>query len=151
MQPCPRLVGMDRSKRRDTAKGKNREKGKGERKADRGREGKGKSNSGKGNGGWWKEQREQGWTEPFRGHCGHCWKWCHKKAQCHQMQGRRPMELGAMVSNPSQSVVSDLGSSASQRVQAVNSSLVPPVCWSLLLWMLIRISLKNGVMTGRAT
>ena len=40
------------------------------------------------------------------------------------------MELGAMVSNPSHSVVSDLGSSASQRVQAVNSSPVPPVCWS---------------------
>ena len=40
------------------------------------------------------------------------------------------MELGAMVSNPSQSVVSDPGSSVSQRDQEVNSSPVPPVCWS---------------------
>ena len=30
----------------------------------------------------------------------------------------------------SQTVVSDLGSSVSQRVQAVNSSPVSPVCWS---------------------
>ena len=40
------------------------------------------------------------------------------------------MELGAMVTNHSQSVVSDPGSSVSQRVQAVNSSPVSPVCWS---------------------
>ena len=33
---------------------------------------------------------------------------------------RRPMELSAMVSHPSQSVVSDPGSSVSQHVQAVN-------------------------------
>ena len=46
------------------------------------------------------------------------------------MQGRRPIELGAMVSHPSQTVVSDPGSSVSQRVQAVNSSPVSPVCWS---------------------
>ena len=52
-----------------------------------------------------------------------------RNAQCHQWQGRRP-EHGAMVSNPSQSVVSDPGSSVSQRVQGVNSSLVPPVRWS---------------------
>ena len=45
---------------------------------------------------------------------GHCWKWGHKKAQCPQLQGRRPMELGAMVSHPSQTVVSDPGSSVSQ-------------------------------------
>ena len=68
--------------------------------------------------------------EPFRGYCGHCWKWGHKKAQCPQWQGRRPMELGAMVSHPSQTVVSDPGSSVSQRVQAVNYSRVSPVCWS---------------------
>ena len=36
-------------------------------------------------------------------------------------QGRRPMELSAMVSHPSQSVVSDPGSFVSQRVQAVNN------------------------------
>ena len=65
--------------------------------------------------------------EPFRGHCGHCWKWCDQKAQCHQWEGRCPMELGAMVSNPSLAVVSDPGSSVSQRVQAVNSSPVPLV------------------------
>ena len=41
-------------------------------------------------------------------------------AQCPQWQGRRQMELGAMVSHPSQTVVSDPGSSVSQRVQAVN-------------------------------
>ena len=40
------------------------------------------------------------------------------------------MELGAMVSHPSRTVVSDPGSSVSQRVQAVNSSPVSPVCWS---------------------
>ena len=68
--------------------------------------------------------------EPFRGYYGHCWKWGHKKAQCPQWHGRRPMELGAMVSHPSQTVVSDPGSSVSQRVQAVNSSPVSPACWS---------------------
>ena len=39
------------------------------------------------------------------------------------------MELGAIVSYPSQSV-SEPGSSVSQRVQAVNSSPVQPACWS---------------------
>ena len=39
-------------------------------------------------------------------------------------------ELRAVVSNPSKSVVSDLGSSVSQRVQAVNSSPVHVVWWS---------------------
>ena len=43
------------------------------------------------------------------------------------MTNRRPMDLGAMVSHPSPTVVSDPGSSLSQRVQAVNSS---PVCLS---------------------
>ena len=50
-----------------------------------------------------------------------CWKWGHKKAQRHHWQGRRPMELEQWY-HP--------GSSVSQRVQAVNSSPVPPVCWS---------------------
>ena len=62
-------------------KRKNREKGKekGKRqikrkKKEKGREkSKGKSNIGKRNGGWWNEQREQRWTEPFRRCCGHCW------------------------------------------------------------------------------
>ena len=45
-------------------------------------------------------------------------------------QERCPMELGAMVSHLSQTVVSDPGSSVSQRVQAVNSSLASPVCRS---------------------
>ena len=44
-------------------------------------------------------------------------------------KGRCLMELGAMVSNPSHSVVSDLGSSVSQRVQAVKTSPVPLFCW----------------------
>ena len=43
-------------------------------------------------------------------------------------RGRRPMELGAIVTHPSQSVVSDPGSSVSQRVQVVNSSLVCLTC-----------------------
>ena len=86
--------------------------------------------AGKEKGSWWNEQQDQWWTEPFRGNCGYCWKWGHKKAQCRHWQGRRPMELGAMVTHPSQSVVSDPGSSVSQRVQAVNSSPVSPVFWS---------------------
>ena len=109
MQPCPRLVGLDRGIRRDTAKDRIERK---ERE--------------KKNGGWWNEQREQRWTE----YCEHCWKWGHKTVQCFQWQGRRPIELRALVSNPSQSVVSDPGSSVSQRSQAVNSPLDPPVCWS---------------------
>ena len=40
------------------------------------------------------------------------------------------MELGAVVTDPSQTVVSDPGSSVSQRVQAVNSSPVSLACWS---------------------
>ena len=40
------------------------------------------------------------------------------------------MELGAVVTHPSQSVVSDPRSYVSQRVQAVNSSPVSTVCWS---------------------
>ena len=130
---------MDLGTKRDTAKGKSREKGKvkgkGKGKGKKGKEkggekGKGKSNSGKGKGNWWNEQREQRRTQPFRGYCGYCWKWGHEKAQCLQWKGRCPMELGAMVTHPSQSVVSDPGSSVSQCVQAVNSSPVSPVCWS---------------------
>ena len=84
--------------------------------------GKGKSR-GKAKGNRLYEHHDQRWMEPFRGYCGHCWKWGHKKAQCPQWQGRRPMELGAMVSHPSQTVVSDPGSSVSQRVQPANPSL----------------------------
>ena len=40
------------------------------------------------------------------------------------------MELGAVVTHLSQSVVSDSGSFVSQRVQAVNSSPVSFACWS---------------------
>ena len=40
------------------------------------------------------------------------------------------MDLGAMVSHPSQTVVSDPASFVSQRVQAMSSSPVSPVCWS---------------------
>ena len=112
MQLCPRLVGMDRGMRRDTAEERMERKEMGNEQAkvqERTETGKGQSNSGKGNGGWWNEQREQRWTEPFRGYCGHCWKWDH------QWQGRRPMELGAILSNPSHSV-------------AANSFRVPLVC-----------------------
>ena len=91
------------------------------------RESKGKNNGGKRKGGWWTEQQQ--WAELFRGYCGLCWKWGHKKAQCDQWRGRRPMELGAMESYPP-SVVSDPGCSVSQRVQAVNSTPVQPACWS---------------------
>ena len=93
---------MDRGKRRRTAKERTERK---ER----------ENNSGKGNGGWWNEQREQVWTEPFRGYSG---------------QGRRQVERGTVVSHPSQSVASDPGSSASHHVHAVKSSPVPPACWS---------------------
>ena len=41
-----------------------------------------------------------------------------------------PMELGSMVSYPSQSVVFDPGSSVSRRIHAMNSSSVQPACWS---------------------
>ena len=92
-------------------------KGKGKKGKEKGEKGKGKSNNGKGKGNWWHEHHDQRWMEPFRGYCGHCWKWGHKKAQCPQWQSRRPMELGAMVSHPSQTVVSDPGSSVSQPVQ----------------------------------
>ena len=46
------------------------------------------------------------------------------------MAGPSSDELGAMVSHPSHTVISDPGSSVSQRVQAVTSSPVSPVCWS---------------------
>ena len=109
--------GHGKGKSREKGKEKGKGKGKGKKGKEKGGEkGKGKSNSGKGKGNWWHEHHDQRWMEPFRGYCGHCWKWGHKKAQCPQWQGRRPMELGAMVSHPSQTVVSDPGSSVSQRV-----------------------------------
>ena len=61
------------------------------------------------------------------------------------------MKLGAMVLNPSHSVVSDSGPSVSQRVQLVNFSPFHLSVGLLLLWMLMRIGLKSGVMTGRVT
>ena len=113
--------------RREREKEKGKDKRKGKKGKEKGREeGKGKSYSGKKN--WWHEHHDQRWMEPFRGYCGHSWKWGHNKAQCRQWQGCRPLELGAMVSHPSQTVVSDPGSSVSQRVQAVNSSPVSPIC-----------------------
>ena len=127
MQTCPRLGGMDRGMRRNTArerierKERRKEKAKvKERKGRRKGERKARARATAGKDTWWKKQREQRWTEPFLGYCGHCCKWGHKKAQCHQRRARRPMELGAMVSNPSHSVVSD-----------PESSLVPLVCWSI--------------------
>ena len=58
----------------------------------KGREkGKGKSNSGE------RKRRaggmsnvSRGWTDPFRGYCGHCWKWCHKNAQTPSMARTTP-------------------------------------------------------------
>ena len=114
---------MDLDTRRDTErerverKERRKEKAKARRKEER--KARERATAGRS---WWHGHHDQRWTEPFRGCCGHCWKWGHRKAQCPQWQGRRPMELGAMVTHPSQSVVSDPGSSASQRVQAVNSS-----------------------------
>ena len=114
--------GHGKGKSREKGMEKGTGKGKGKKGKEKGGEkGKGKSNSGKGKGNWWHEHHDQRRMEPFRGYCGHCWKWGHKKAQSPQWQGRRPMELGAMVSHPSHS---DPGSSVSQRVQAVNSSPV---------------------------
>ena len=120
--------GHGKGKSREKGKGKGKGKGK-KGKEKGGEKGNVKSNSGKGKGNWWHDH-DQRWVEPFRGYCGHCWKWGQKKAQCPQWQGRRPIELDAMVSHPSQTVVSDPGSSVSQRVRAVNSSPVSPVCWS---------------------
>ena len=54
-----------------------------------------------------------------------------------------------MVTHPSQSAVSDPGSSASQRVQAVNSSPVSPGL--LHLWTLRKTGLMNGGTIGKAT
>ena len=80
---------MDLGTKRDTAKGraerKGKEKGQSKGKGKKGKEkggekGKGKSNSGKGKGSGWNEQHDQRWTEPFRGYCGHCWKWSHENA-----------------------------------------------------------------------
>ena len=137
--------GHGEGKSREKGKGKGKSKGnKGKEKG--GEKGKGKSNSEKGKGNWLHEHHDQRWMEPFRGYCGHCWKWGHKKAQCPQWQGRRPMELGAMVSHPSQTVVSDPGSSVSQRVQAVNSS---PVGRNLLTMR--RTGLMNGGTIRRVT
>ena len=66
---CAWLVGTDRGKRKDTAKERieRKERRKGMRKA-RAR------TTTTGHGGCWNEQREQRWTEPFRGNCGHRWK-----------------------------------------------------------------------------
>ena len=123
--------GHGKGKSRERGKGKRKGKGKGKKGKEKGVEkSKGESSSGKGKGSWWNEQQDQRWTEAFRAYCGYRWEWVYEKAQCPQWQGRRPMELGAMVTHPSPSVVSDLGSSVSQRVQAVNSSLVSLACWS---------------------
>ena len=64
------------------------------------------------------------------------------RRQCPQWQGCRPMELGAMVSQPSRTV-SDPGCSVSQRVQAVNSSPVSLSVGRNLLTMR-----RTGKMTG---
>ena len=128
---------MDLGTRRDTERKRveTKEKGKGKGKGKKGKEkggekSKGKRSRRKGKGSCSNEQQDQRWTEPFRGYCGYCWKGAHKKAQCPRWQGR-PMELGAMVTHPPQSGVSDPGSSVSQRFQAVNSSPVSPACWSV--------------------
>ena len=66
--------GHGKGKNREKGKRKGKGKGKENKAKEKGGEkGKGKSNSRKGNGGWWNEQREQRWTEPFRGY------WCHRK------------------------------------------------------------------------
>ena len=92
--------GTKRDTVRERAERKEREKEKAkarERKARRKEERKARGGKGKGN--WWHEHHDQRWMEPFRGYCGHCWKWGHKNAQSPQWQGRRPMELGASVTS----------------------------------------------------
>ena len=139
MCQCLQLVGMDLGTKRDTvrerAERKEREKEKEkarERKARRKEESKARERATAG-----KEREIGGTSIMIRGGWNRSvvtvatvGNGGHKKAQCPQWQDRRPMELGAMVSHPSQTVVSDPGSSVSQRVQAVNSSPVSPVCWS---------------------
>ena len=75
--------GHGKGKSGEKGKVKGKGKGKGKKGKEKGGEkGKGKSSSGKGKRSWWNEQQDQRWTEPFRGNCGYCWKWGHKKAQC---------------------------------------------------------------------
>ena len=59
------------------------------------------------------------------------------------------MELGAIVSNLSQSVVSDPGSFVSQ--QAVNSSPVPLACWSTAAADVDEVWLEEWRATGWKT
>ena len=107
-----------------TAKeGKGKEKGR--------EQGKGKNNSGKRNGGFGGMSNvSKGGMNRFLAAVDTVGNGVHKKTRCHQWQGRRPMALGAMGLHPSHSVASDTGPSVSQRVQAVNSSPVPPAFWS---------------------
>ena len=62
-------------------------------------------------------------VELFRGYCGYCWQWGHKKSQC----PNRPvkMDIGSLASASSSTAASssvsldDAGSSVSARVAAV--------------------------------
>ena len=44
---------------------------------------KGGEDKGSGKGG---RPKGYGWNEPFRGYCGCCWQWGHKKAQCPSLE-----------------------------------------------------------------
>ena len=135
MQPCLRWVGMDRGVRRDTAKNrterKKREKEKAkvkERKEKGGEKSKGKNNNG--NGSWWNEQREQRWTEPFRGYCGHCSKWCQESFNA--INGKDDVRWNLVQWYRTSRIAIALTPDPMYRngVQAVNSSPVPLACWS---------------------
>jgi hypothetical protein len=64
----------------------------------------------------------------FHGYCGGCWEWGHKKAHCPSRSSR--MEIGAVAGSStaapssarSATAFSEVGTSVSQRIQAVSSS-----------------------------
>ena len=80
--------GHGKGKSRQKGMEKGTGKGKGKKGKEKGGEkGKGKSNSGKGKGNWWHEHHDQRRMEPFRGYCGHCWKWGSQEGPVPSMAG----------------------------------------------------------------
>ena len=125
MQLCLRLVGVDRGKKRNTGKGKKgKEKG-GERQVQEHRRERETVAGGL-------SKVSNGGLNPFRGYCGHCWKW----SKLNVINGTIPVSLLCLTLDPLYR----------RRAQAVNSSPDQPACW-----LLKRTDLKSGVMIGRAT
>ena len=161
MQPCPRLVGMERGMRRDTAKERieRKERGKENAKVKESKEKRKGERKAKARATAEKETEAGGMSNVSRGGLNRfvvtvdtLLEVVPQETSIPAMARTTPdRNLVQVASNPSQSVVSDPGSSVSQRVQAVNSSPVPPVCWSTALWMFMRIGLKTGLGTIQRT